>query len=183
MRQLALIIAIIFTFSIPQLAHAVTEIETGAVTQALQGLYYNPTGIVIGNYLYLYAQGINPECQTALGKQQGDVIDAFRAPLQADGTPGTFIKIGRISPCVVFPTNPSILASFGPGQIFKATWKGVTAYHLLADMSDFSNFHEIWHGWTTNGLNWTWEVTGQSNCPAGSTCPDPVVPGGTPLRT
>jgi hypothetical protein len=173
----------LLTFFVSHSAHAVTEVEVGAVTQALPGLYYNPTGIVIGNHLYIYAQGINPECQTALGKQQGDVIDAFRAPLQADGTPGTFVKIGRISPCAVFPPNPNILASFGPGQIFKATWKGVTAYHLLADMSDFFNFHEIWHGWTTNGLNWTWEVTGQSNCPAGSTCPDPVTPGGTPSRT
>ncbi len=183
MKKIVLSTAVFLALCLPQLAHAVSEVETGAVTQPFAGLYYNPTGIAINGYLYIYVQGINAECQTALGKQQGDVIDAFRAPLQADGTPGTFVKVGRISPCAVYPPNPSILASFGPGQIFKATWKGTTAYHLLADMSDFFGFYEIWHGWTTDGLNWTWEVTGQSNCTAGQTCADPVTPGGTPART
>lgn len=183
----ALIAALLLMLSFSHLAHAATEVEVSPVTQALPGFYYNPTGIVIGSYLYVYAQTYDFECRNGLGKPPGDpggdVIHAFRATLQPDGTPGSFVKIGRISPCAVYPPNPSVLASFGPGQIFKATWKGVLSYHLLADMSDFSNFHEIWHGWTTNGLDWTWEVTGQSNCPAGTTCPDPVTPGGTPSRT
>ncbi|MFL6233832.1 MAG: hypothetical protein ACJ76N_11915 [Thermoanaerobaculia bacterium] len=149
-------------------ARAVTEVEvTGPTTVTpVNDLTYNTAGIAIGNNLYIYAQSIDYEqCPN-----NGDAIVAYRFPLNANGDPldanGKIVtptRIGRITPCVDPPEGPSSLgsqyrASFGPGQVFKATVNGQTAYQLLVDASNWSNFWEIWRGWTTDGVNWTWET-------------------------
>ncbi len=164
---------------------AATELEiTGPtiVTQA-NDLAYNTAGISIGNNLYIYAQSIgSEECPN-----NGDAIVAYRFPLNANGDPldanGKIVtptRIGRISPCVDPPEGPSSLgsqyrASFGPGQVFKATINGQTTYQLLADVSNWSNFWEIWRGWTTDGVNWTWETHSPSVTTTSQECfPDPA---------
>jgi hypothetical protein len=147
------------------------EVEVTApvqVTTVGAAAAYNPTGIVINtagtNYLYLYTQGggtaaqdQNTDCPL-----QGDRIIAYRAPLDANGNPLTFSRVGRVSPCVYDPESGNGMttpAYFGPGQIFEATINGVTAYHLLADVSDgMGTFHKVWYGWTTDGMDWTWEI-------------------------
>jgi len=158
------------------------EVESGAVATVINsGTAYNPTGIQIGGFLYMYVQTIDPICTSgdpAGGPAEGDVIQAYRAPVDANGVPGAFSFIGRISPCLPSTPDPSRYASFGPGQIFQATVGGTTAYHLLADESDQSSFREIWHGWSPNGVDWTWEIHDSSACPFEpsnpyKTCADP----------
>jgi hypothetical protein len=149
-------------------AHA-TEVEVSTPVQVTPvGAFaaYNPTGIVINtsgtNYMYLYAQGGGLPNQDTNCPLQGDKIIAYRAALDANGNPLSFSRIGRITPCVYDPESGNGMttpASFAPGQIFQATVNGVTAYHVLADVSNAVNtFHKIWHGWTTDGENWTWEI-------------------------
>jgi hypothetical protein len=165
-------------------AGAVIELEvTGAtpVTPANE-LAYNTAGISIGNNLYIYTQSIDYEqCPN-----NGDAIVAYRFPLNANGDPldatGKIVtptRIGRISPCLDPPEGPSLgpqyRASFGPGQVFKATINNQTAYHLLADVSNWVNFWEIWRGWTTDGVNWTWETHSPSVTTTSQECfPNPA---------
>jgi hypothetical protein len=157
------------------------EVEGGVITTLTStGMYgataYNTTGATIStttggvatNYLYLFSQEIDYEnCPN-----NGDAIVAYRIPLNASGDPldstgkpAPAQRVGRINPCVPQPEctqNCTYKASFGPGQIFQATINGTTAFHLLADVSDWVHFYEIWHGWTTNGKDWTWEVDSPS---------------------
>ncbi len=151
-------------------AHA-TEVENSSPVQVTTlGAFaaYNPTGIVINtngtNYLYLYTQGggTSQEEQHTQCPSLGDHIVAYRAQLDANGNPLSFSRVGRVSPCVYDPESGNGMttpAFYGPGQIFQATVNGVMAYHLLADVSDgVTTFHKIWHGWTTDGQDWNWEI-------------------------
>lgn len=171
MRKTSLAVATlgILSFFTPLFAaRAAIELEVAAptiVTPANE-LAYNTAGISIGSSLFIYTQSIDYEqCPN-----NGDAIVAYRFPLNASGDPvnaaGQIVtptRIGRISPCVDAPEGPTpglpgYRASFGPGQVFKAKVGGQTAYHLLVDASNWVQFWEIWHGWTTDGINWTWQT-------------------------
>ena len=151
------------------LALPASEVEvTPAIQVTTPGAFaaYSPTGIVISTggtkYLYLYTQGGGTTGQDTNCPLQGDKIIAYRAPLDGNGNPLAFSRVGRVSPCVYDPESGNGMtapASFSPGQIFQATVGNVTAYHLLADVSNARDtFHKIWHGWTTDGASWTWEI-------------------------
>ncbi len=180
MKTLATSLVLLVSLSFPALATR-SEVESGVISTVVDpGTAYNPTGIQIGSYLYLYVQTIDPVCTTgdSNGPRQGDLIQAYRAPIDAGGTPGAFSFIGRISPCLPSTTDATAYASFGPGQIFPAKIGGVAGYHLLADESDQTHFNEIWHASTTDGVNWTWEVDSQPSCTfdpfnRNKTCADP----------
>jgi hypothetical protein len=166
-------------------ARATIELEVTAATPVtpLTELAYNTAGISIGSNLYVYTQSIDYEqCPN-----NGDAIVAYRFPLNANGDPldasGQIVtptRLGRISPCVDPPEGPSPLgsqyrASFGPGQVFQATVNGQTAYQLLADVSNWDDFWEIWRGWTTDGVNWTWETHSPSVTTSSQECfPNPA---------
>lgn len=144
------------------------EVETSApvvVTPAAAFTHYNTTGITIANYLYLYHQGGGDITETTC-PDSTDKIIAYRAPI-TNGVPGTFQRVGRISPCVKSPTQSGQPvwpgASYGPGQIFQATINGVTKYHLLADVSDTITFRNVWRAESTDGINWTWYISGSQN--------------------
>jgi hypothetical protein len=147
---------------------AAAEIEVGApvrVTPRNGFAFYNPTGIAIGKYLYVYAQGTGAAEDEASCGRWSDKIIAFRAPL-VDGVPGEFERVGRISPCVNAPVtdvhhpyHPNPPASFGPGQIFRATVGRARKYHLLADVSDTINFFHVWRGESADGINWKWFIS------------------------
>jgi len=152
-------------------ALALNEVETTAatrITPANAFAYYNTTGITIGSYLYVYHQGGGQpgEDNSCTG---GDKIIAYRA-LITNGVPGTFERVGRISPCVFSPTtdpghpqHPNPPASYGPGQIFRATLGGVTKYHLLADVSDTISFFNVWRAESSDGINWKWYISQDIN--------------------
>ena len=144
-------------------AFALGEVETAGgarITPANGSTFYNPTGITIGNYLYVYMQGSDPTAQEA-SCPSGDKIIAYRA-LITNGVPGTFERVGRISPCVNAPVGATT-ASYGPGQVFEATLGGVTKYHLLADASDTLSFYNVWRAESTDGINWTWHISSAVN--------------------
>jgi hypothetical protein len=149
-------------------AFALGEVETAGgarITPANGSTFYNPTGITIGDYLYIYMQGSDPTAQEA-SCPSGDKIIAYRARI-TNGVPGTFERVGRISPCVNAPVasdpmNPP-RASYGPGQIFQATLGGVTKYHLLADVSDTLSFYNVWRAESADGINWTWRISSAVN--------------------
>lgn len=154
-------------------AWALGEVETTGATQVTPvGAFalYNTTGITIGNYLYVYHQGDALSGQSASCAHNSDKIIAYRA-LITNGVPGTFERVGRISPCVFSPvqtaTNnpeyPHIRVSMGPGQIFQATVGGVTKYHLLADASDTLLFRHVWRGESSNGIDWKWYISDETN--------------------
>jgi hypothetical protein len=153
-------------------ASALVEVETtGAmrVTPANGFALYNTTGITIGSYLYVYHQGGAGPGEDGSCPYNSDKIIAYRA-LISNGVPGTFQRVGRISPCVFSPTQspthpnyPYIRASYGPGQIFKATIGGVTKYHLLADASDTIAFYHAWRGESSDGINWKWYISDETN--------------------
>lgn len=157
-----------------------TEVETAGpvtVTPPNAFTHYNTTGATIvsaaGTHLYLYHQGGGdiPDTTCPAG---GDKIIAYRAPI-TNGVLGTFVRVGRISPCVKSPTcvddpetkvnecDPWPAASYGPGQVFQATVNGVTKWHLLADVSNTSSFHNVWHAESTDGFNWIWDIAGSLN--------------------
>lgn len=153
-----------------------TEVEaSGAapiVVTPTNATFYNTTGITIGSYLYVYHQGDDgvegggdPNCYNS----GGDRIIAYRA-LITSGVPGTFQRVGRISPAVKAPTKSSFWpanctppAFYGPGQVFQATVNGLTKYHLLADVSDARIFKNVWRAESTDGVNWTWYISGAAN--------------------
>jgi len=151
---------------------AAAEVEAGApvrVTPPAAFSFYNPTGITIGKYLYVYSQGTGAPGDDESCSRAGDKIIAFRAPI-ADGVPGRFERVGRISPCVNAPVSdphhpdhPNPPASFGPGQIFRATVGRVRKLHLLADASDSINFFHVWRGESTDGINWKWFISDDIN--------------------
>jgi hypothetical protein len=135
--------ALLALLALPALATQ-AEVESGAIVKAINpGTAYNPTGIQIGGFLYVYVQTGDPICKSGdpTGTPlQGDVIQAYRAPL-TDGVPGAFAYIGRISPCLPSTWDAGKYASFGPGQVFQATVNGAAGYHLLADESDQDHFY------------------------------------------
>lgn len=152
-------------------AHA-SEVEVAGpmlITPANAFSHYNTTGVTIGSYLYLYQQGGGDIADTTC--PAGDKIIAYRAPITS-GVPGAFERVGRISPCVKSPActptatdtcNPWPNASYGPGQIFQATVNGVTMWHLLADVSNTRDFHNVWHAVSSDGIDWTWDISGSLN--------------------
>jgi len=153
-------------------ALALTEVEKSAsltrVTPTNAFSFYNTTGITIGNYLYTYHQGGGAASED-VSCTPGDKIIAYRAPI-TNGVPGTFERVGRISPCVKSPTtdsrhpdHPNPPASYGPGQIFRATLGGVTKYHLMADVSDTLNFFNVWRAESPDGINWKWYISDEIN--------------------
>ncbi|HEY2828978.1 MAG TPA: hypothetical protein VGJ88_02600 [Thermoanaerobaculia bacterium] len=166
MRKLSLFVFFVSLFA--GAALAATEVETTGPTRITPPnafAFYNSTGITIGNYLYVYHQGGAQPGEDASCNPSGDKIIAYRA-LITNGVPGTFERVGRISPCVYSPTSdpghpmaPNPPASFGPGQIFQATLGGVTKYHLLADVSDAISFYNVWRAESTDGINWKWYIS------------------------
>jgi hypothetical protein len=162
-----------------------TEVEVAGpttITPANTFAHYNTTGITIGSYLYLYQQGAGDISDTTC--PNGDKIIAYRALITA-GVPGAFQRVGRISPCAQSPActgtcSPWPAASYGPGQIFQATIGGVTKYHLLADASNTADFHNVWHGESTDGINWSWTISDTSqNMPQTETVQESAgLPGG-----
>lgn len=146
---------------------AAAEIEVGSpvrVTPASAFTFYNPTGITIGDYLYIYAQGGGAPGEEASCGAASDKIVAFRARITG-GVPGEFERVGRISPCVnapvagaAHPLDP-LPASFGPGQVFRATVGRARKVHLLADVSDTVNFFHVWRGESIDGVNWKWFIS------------------------
>ncbi|MEM9598607.1 MAG: hypothetical protein AAGD06_30355 [Acidobacteriota bacterium] len=176
MRALVSSFALLFLLvpSPARLSAAETEVTPPVRITPPGSTFYNTTGIVIGDHLWVYHQGDDgvegggdPNC---LGSQ-GDRIIAYRAPLD-NGVPGAFERVGRISPAAKSPVRnddfwpPSCVhppAAFGPGAVFKSTTDGVTTYHLLADVSDTFIFQNVWRAESTDGLNWTWYVSGTGN--------------------
>lgn len=167
--------SLLFSFGVLLFANGAfpaNEVETAGglpVTPQNSHAAYNTTGITIGNNLYVYHQGKGQPGEDASCTQPGDQIIAYRAPI-TNGVPGTFQRVGRISPCVFSPTadpnnplgaNPP--AFFGPGQIFQATLGGVTKYHLLADVSDARVFSNVWRAESADGINWKWYISQDIN--------------------
>lgn len=131
--------------------------------------FYQTTGITIGNYLYVYHQGGGGPGEDNSCAAGGDKIIAYRA-LLTNGVPGTFQRVGRVSPCVfspvtnpAHPQHPNPPASYEPGQIFRATVGGVTKYHMLADVSETISFYNVWRGETLDGINWKWWISDDIN--------------------
>ncbi len=164
------------TISLQNPSLRATEVEIAGPTQITPPnafSHYNTTGATIGSYLYLYQQG-DGDFANSTCTMGGDKIIAYRA-LITNGVPGAFERVGRISPCVKSPAcvdnpntptnecNPWPAASYGPGQIFQATVNGVTKWHLLADVSNTADFHNVWHAESTDGINWTWSISGSLN--------------------
>src|SRR5262245_59434962 len=89
-------------FAAPLLA---TEVEIAGPTTippANAFSHYNTTGATITSgsttYLYLYHQGAG-DIQDTTCPAGGDKIIAYRAPI-TNGALGSFVRVGRISPCV-----------------------------------------------------------------------------------
>lgn len=184
-RYLTLVLTLLILAAPRARAAIELEVTPPTIVTPQFELAYNTAGIAVGSFLYVYTQSIDYEqCP-----KNGDAIVAYRFPLNAAGDPvdatGKIVtptRIGRISPCVDPPEGPppgfpGYRASFGPGQVFKAKVNGQTAYHLLADVSNWFHFWELWHGWTTDGVNWTWEthtpsvtVTSQECFPNPASC-------------
>ncbi len=156
---------------------AATEVETTPLANVLpvtptNYTLWNTTGITItdtnGTWLYLYQSGgynvPSASCPV------GDKIIAYRA-LVTNGVPGSFQRVGRISPCVNSPVGSSAVY-MGAGQVLKATvTSGLSCggsapylkYELLADASDSYTFHDVWRGESCDGINWTWYISSYIN--------------------
>lgn len=185
-----LLLLLTWALLVPAGLHAAAEVER--YDRGLQRVtptgstYYNPTGIRIGNYLYMYMQGSDLTVEPVPpihcdNDYYGDTIIAYRAPIDpATGDVGALVRLGRISPSVYSPTNgnPTLWnslncpngnppASYGPGQVFESTLNGVISYHLVADASDVFLFRNVWRAISSDGINWTWYVSGDANPASG----------------
>lgn len=175
-RTLATVLTALVT-SLAFQTSAVTEVEdlvAPLTSTPSTATLYNPTGITIDNYLYVYLQGddgVEGGGDSNCHGTAGDRIIAYRA-LITSGVPGTLQRVGRISPNVDSPTkdptqwppactNPP--AFYGPGQVFQATVNGATKFHLLADISDAFEFKTVWRAESTDGINWTWYISGPNS--------------------
>lgn len=155
--------------------HAETYTETSApnkIGPSTPATLYNGGGIQIGNELFIYMQGgdgqqgvSDPDCLD----YGGDHVIAYKAPIVNGDIGGPFERVGRVTPFLRSPTRDPDLwpeecehppAAYGPGQIFQATVGGETKYHWIVDVSDVLIFNTVWRAESTDGVNWTWYVSG-----------------------
>lgn len=136
----------------------------------LGATFYNPTGVKVGNELFLYVQGgpTGSEAQPCAG----DKIYLFRAPWtqtglrsqfqwesqtqvsfeRDDGTVENEGVTGRVSPC------KSTDHHYGLGGVFVNGGSG--QYVMMLDQASFPTanvFREILIGFSNDGVSWSWE--------------------------